>query len=571
MFEGSILDDLDYIVVEPEILESTEDNDSNSDDNDIDSSDDIDSDCCDNNSNIVTENGAPSLSTTTDPRVDLFYKTIRRVSDENLVPLLEASWKLYPLDTLKIIFFVRDIRGKGKGERKVFHQCIRWLIKNHPNAVKRNLKHIPFYGCYKDWLEVFLGSKYESEMLSQLVKQLNQDYSDVQEFLNNDDLDADTDIDNNGSGFFSFLWFTPPEDNKSVIPRPRPNISLAWKWTPSEKSHYDKDKYKGTVNKICSRMYVNKKEYRKMSTLMRSHLDIVEGLMCGKKWEEIDFSKVPSRAMNMYKEAFKKHEPERFGQYLADVKVGKSKMNTGTLQPHEIVGQYLKHGSQQAKMDIEVMWASFLDNIRKKGVSFDHTVSVIDVSGSMLWEGAMPLKVAISLGLVVSELCSGPFHKKWITFSSDAKLNRIEGETLYDQVKSISKGGWGLNTNLQSVFELILNTYSLFNVLPENQIKRLFIFTDGQWDKMVNGGDKTNFDAIDEKYKWNGYERPHLIFWNIRANTIDFPTLSDVDKVSLVSGFSSDLLQLFLDEGEINPLALVLRAIHDERYDRISL
>ncbi len=109
----------------------------------------------------------------------------------------------------------------------------------------------------------------------------------------------------------------------------------------------------------------------------------------------------------------------------------------------------------------------------------------------------------------------------------------------------------------------------MFDVPEENQIKRVFIFTDGQWNSMTSHSDLTNFQAIDMKYKQAGYTRPQIIFWNVLANTVDFPVEHDTPNTAMVSGFSSDLLQLFLDGGDMNPLNLVLKAINDERYERI--
>jgi hypothetical protein len=35
------------------------------------------------------------------------------------------------LDTLKIIFYIRDCNGAGKGERKLFQSAMNWLAEQH--------------------------------------------------------------------------------------------------------------------------------------------------------------------------------------------------------------------------------------------------------------------------------------------------------------------------------------------------------------------------------------------------------------------------------------------------------
>ena len=54
---------------------------------------------------------------------------------------------------------------------------------------------------------------------------------------------------------------------------------------------------------------------------------------------------VPSRAMLIYRRAFGRHDGERFGEFLADVKSGKKTIKAGTLFPYDIV-EKLMHGEE---------------------------------------------------------------------------------------------------------------------------------------------------------------------------------------------------------------------------------
>jgi hypothetical protein len=535
---------------------------------------------------LITDKCALTLDTTKDPRVDLFYKTTRGLDECRLYSYLHNSWIVNPQDTLRLIFFLRDIRGSGKGEKKLFYQSFRWLINNHPEAVRQSSQHIPFYGSYKDWLEIFLGTRYEKAMLKSLAKQLKLDLSLVTTAFQDDkssEIKRETkvEIKKKRKGFLSYIWGSSHKtvDTKTDEPKKEnevkttcESVSLAWKWAPTENTHYDKGKYAGTVSKLCGYMNMSKKEYRKSCSLVRSHLGVVEAFMCGKKWDEIDFSKVPSRAMHIYKKAYHKHQPERFGKYLEDVKMGEAKMNTGVLQPHEIVGEYMGLGGMvdSIKDDVEAQWASFIDGLEKSGVSFDQSISVIDTSGSM-WNSdfGTPGKVAYSIGLVLAHFCKGPFHNKWIEFSTNAKFHSFPDGSLYDKLKSIKS--INESTNIQSVFDLILSVYDMFKVPNEQQINRIFIITDGMWNNRTSNANLTNFQLIDTKFSAAGYKRPQLIFWNVSGNTPLFPVEYDVPNTSLVSGFSVNLMKIFLKGGNLNPLSFVLEAINDPRYQRIIL
>ena len=51
------------------------------------------------------------------------------------------AWQEDPLDTLKLIAHLRDVRD-GKGEQALFHDCVSWLRKEHPLTLITNLKEI---------------------------------------------------------------------------------------------------------------------------------------------------------------------------------------------------------------------------------------------------------------------------------------------------------------------------------------------------------------------------------------------------------------------------------------------
>ena len=130
--------------------------------------------------------------------------------------------------------------------------------------------------------------------------------------------------------------------------------------------------------------------YRKAIGRLRSHLKVVERSMCLGEWESINFSAVPAKAHKNLKGAFRKHQEERYGQYLSDLEEGKNgaKINSSGLQPHELVKEYLvQHKPEDATS--EAQWRALVDELRQTG-TFDSCLAVVDVSGSM--EG-IPMEV----------------------------------------------------------------------------------------------------------------------------------------------------------------------------------
>lgn len=496
-----------------------------------------------------TENNALSYATIGYSRVDFFFKTVRDTSAETLHTLLTDSWNECPLDTLKLIFHLRDCRG-GKGEKKQFFNCMQWLLANHPEAVHVNLESIPFYGSFKDWLQFFNTSE-EEHMLTCFTQQLREDRDKL----------------------------------TSTDPKVKNSISLAAKWAPTEGCSHD-TKYDAAC-KFAKALRCRKVDYRKQYVApLRQHLKLVETMMCTGQWDSIDFSKVPSCALKRYKKSFEKHSPELYKSFLERVKTGQAKMNVGQLHPHEILKPYLEHCSSgnpscgiTAELDetVETQWVVFVERIRKswgeKGLG--NCLAISDVSGSM---SGLPIVVSVALGMLVAELTTGPFHNKWITFSTNPVLEELRGKTCHEKINNMMKSSWSMSTNIQAVFDLVLNSAKMFKVSQEQMPTSLIILSDMEFNSCqheysYHGKEKTNYQEIERKYAEAGYKRPRLIFWNLRGNQsqVNFPATKDVPNCAMVSGFSSDLLEIFLDGENLNPYQVMRKCIDNCRYDKVRL
>ena len=77
---------------------------------------------------------------------------------------------------------------------------------------------------------------------------------------------------------------------------------------------------------------------------------------------------------------------------------------------------------------------------------------------------------------------------------------------------------------------------------------------------LSKGGDTLSKHHI--KFRENGYNNfPEIVFWNL-WNSKATPVPSDQSGVALVSGFSKNLVKLFLENGGIiNPVAVMYEAI----------
>ncbi|EFC41010.1 predicted protein [Naegleria gruberi] len=461
---------------------------------------------------ITTHQCAPSNATTGSARLDLFFKAARGIEESFLLQLVEASWNENPLDTLKLIFQTRDCRG-GKGEREIFHKCLNWLIDNHPEDLLVNLELLPEYGRWEDLLRYINQEKGKiGETISKLfAEQLRKDYAAM-------------------------------HDGKPV--------TLCAKWAPTENCKHDK-KF-SAVKLIAKELGIKKAEYRKQYlSPLREYIKVVERYMCLKQWDAIDYSKVPGNAMNKLKKAFNKHDPERFAEYMKKLEKGETKVNATTVEPHEIVAQFM-YGQAQSETDqiLESQWKEIVKRVQSLG-NMDHALAVVDVSGSM---SGTPLK------------------GKLISFHEDPQFCTINlNTTLRERAQEIMLMPWGMSTNFYKVFETILREAKQNKLTQDEMPTSIYVISDMQFASAA-GSSMSNLEYIKKSYAEAGYELPKLIFWNVNGNSRDFVSGNALENnVAMISGFSPSLLKAVLNGDDFTPFAIMMKAIQDERYSKIKL
>jgi len=198
----------------------------------------------------------------------------------------------------------------------------------------------------------------------------------------------------------------------------------------------------------------------------------------------------------------------------------------------------------------------------------------VDVSGSM--EGD-PMHVAIALGIRIAE--KSVLGKRIMTFSSKPTWINLDGyDDFVPQVEIIKKAEWGMNTNFYAALNLILDAIILNKMEPEDvQDMVLVVLSDMQMDSGDKCNKQTLYDTMKAKYEAAGirvhgkpYKPPHILFWNLRS-TSGFPSLSNQPNVSMMSGFSPAILNLFCEQGmssleACTPWFLLQRSLENERY-----
>jgi hypothetical protein len=307
---------------------------------------------------------------------------------------------------------------------------------------------------------------------------------------------------------------------------------------------------------------------------MRSFLKVVEVSMSAKKWSEINYSAVPSRANLIYNKAFLKNDTERRKEFLEKLKKGQTKINAQVLFPHDIVNKYDRCYSVDDTL--EELWKGLPDYVNGNG----NTICVADSSGSMTDcatnnSTVTCMQVAFSLAVYFAERSSGRFKNKYITFSSSPSLIDLSGaDTLKDKLKIIRSHCYYSNTNLEAVFKLILD-FAVSNQLPQEELpSNILILSDMEFDCMVDFGsygrrNEAFFTTMKRKFQEKGYLIPRLIFWNINSRSGTIPVRENELGVALVSGFSPAVAKMVLSN-KTDPFDCLLEQLNSERYQAVE-
>ena len=248
-----------------------------------------------------------------------------------------------------------------------------------------------------------------------------------------------------------------------------------------------------------------------------------------------------------------------------------AKVNSGSLYPYQLVEKVIGglgriHLTQQDRVLYDQMWNALPNRVE----GAENSIAVVDVSGSM---SGTPMNVAISLGMYVAERNEGVFHNHFITFSDTPQLVKIVGNDFTEKVRNIERADWGMSTNLERVFDLILNTAIKNNTPQEELPTRLFIISDMQFNACVRvkGKEETFFQTMKRKFEKHGYKLPKVVFWNVNGSYgQQSPVTKDTPDTMLVSGFSQNNFKHILESASINPYDMMMETLDNERYSPIK-
>ena len=469
-----------------------------------------------------TENGALTLRSTGSDCLNLFA-TVGALRCQNEAEIEKRFLRAFAENgdlAMKILFYARDVRG-GLGERRVFRVLLQYLAETWPASLLRNLPYIAEYGRWDDIL-VLLHTPVHAEAEALLREQFETDMAAL-------------------------------ESGKPV--------SLLGKWLPSVNAH-NVETVK-LAKQLARAFGLNEAQYRKALSALRREIRILENHLRERDYS-FDYSKQPSRAMFKYRKAFLRNDELRYRQFMQKVSTGEATLHTAALMPYDIV-ESAYNASPNERQALNATWNALEDFT--KG---ENALVVADGSGSMYWGGKpLPASVAQSLAIYFAERNTGAFRNHFITFSMTPQLVEIKGSDIVEKVRYCRTFNECANTNLQAVFELILQT-AVQHRLPQKELPSvLYIVSDMEFDSCARGASLTNFEQAKMRYASYGYRLPQVVFWNVQSRNEQQPVKMNEQGVALVSGCTPRIFSQVM-EGEMEPYKNMLNVLMSERYAQIS-
>ena len=107
----------------------------------------------------------------------------------------------------------------------------------------------------------------------------------------------------------------------------------------------------------------------------------------------------------------------------------------------------------------------------------------------------------------------------------------------------------------------------------EMMVKRIFVLSDMEFDGWV-GGEAwvSQHEAIRKRFEAEGFAVPEVVFWNVGTSKASVPVVAAQAGVALVSGYSKNLVRLFLEaDGVLTPSAIMADAISGPEYDGLQV
>ena len=478
-----------------------------------------------------TDNGAKCYDSSNSKLFNYFINlaTYRDADSKKIKDAFEQAYLENPEYALKAMFYGRDIRDGGIGERKAFRHSFLALEYLCPTEAAMLAQYVPMFGRWDDLIYIGLNSC--TNMLRETC--------------------------------FRLIYDQLKRDSSSDAP------SLLAKWMPSINTSSKKTRDDAKmVLKILG--YKTEKEYRVALARIRAKIGVLEKTLCQGKWSDIDLGSVPQKAFVKYREALWNNIPEKMTSFLDKVESGEETLKSDILYPYDIITENMMTigllGNSRLDAQEERLANALWKSLPDKYLSGENDMLIIgDSSSSMTSGNYKPMRTMYGLAIYFAERNKGIWKDKFMTFSDEPYLVELKGSSLIAKMRCIPK--IVSNTDIDKVFRLLYNVAKESN---ENTPDLCFI-TDMQFDDATTGNNnKTIFEKWRAKFNKKEIRFPNVVFWNVGASNMSFQSFGDIEGLQYANGYGISVFKQIVDGIGMTQYEAMIEVLNRDAYNIIK-
>ena len=497
----------------------------------------------------VTENGATALATTGSILVDQFGKAgnFRGRPIDAVFYDMDKLWEENPQSALRFPFYLRLITRKtridkgvktekvqkGQGARDEAFKRLLWLARFHKDEFARNIAILPIVGSWKD-------------MWALLYYDITEGTHAIDENL-----------------IFSLLKLGLENELhvdlvKKFMPRIKSSSKCNTEWTLNMNMF---------AKRFAKYLRVPYTKYNKLKASGTAH--DFQKLICNGKYEELDWNKIPGRALSLLASGnfLKRHNLVNSYQDWID----KQDVAPFVGYPCELYKRFRNMSSRSYTLSktIDKQFDGLVKKAEADGKVTENVLVGLDTSGSMMTHikglsNYYCLDMAVSLALFFAKLNKGAFHNKVMMFDNVSTPFDLPSESFTTNAKALPHVGCG-GTNFQSIIDELVKIRVQNPQIPlEDYPKTILVVSDMQFNPISRNWGWTSI-PITEKATNAEYSRNKLkevfpsefvdsmkfVWWDCAGRgTNTYEGESDNGQDFFFSGFDGSILTFLIGAEE---------------------
>lgn len=423
---------------------------------------------------------------------DISY--LRNASENEIIDKFKFILLCNKEESIKFLFFIRSING-GLGERRIFRILLKYLAKENPDIIEKNIRIIPKYGRWDDLYALF-DTPLEGKVVNLFKMQIQKDLN----------------------------------SNKP---------SNLGKWLKSENSSSKESRALGRKTRIL--LNYSSKEYRKLLSTLRRKLNLVESFLTSKQYQKINYESLSKIALTKYKKAFLRNDNEKYNLYFKNEHYSKNFL------PNKIIS-YLNDGMDLERLNKKIERYLFDIIIKDAKILEDSLI----INGLKDDENNDAKSLLLFVIVLYKKINLNVFKNYYMSFKKNPKFNKLTESNSVNNIKSIYNKYTNFNIDLNSALDLLLFTLLKKNININSVPKSILFIYNHEEDIDFHISE----DFI-EKWSKSGFKYPKIKLWNLKNLKEKFSIINH-NNIIKISGYNQNIWPYLLEAKPISTSGIIL-------------